>query len=153
MILTPNESAFLAVIRHSEGTGRYPNPWAVTFGGEFTITDFSDHPHALGWSGYPYRGIMETAAGAYQINYPTWLDGQKALNLPDFSRASQDAFALWLIDARGHALDLVNTGSFAQVVQNCSKIWASLPGSTSGQPQAKLADLEALYSSAGGSLA
>lgn len=151
--MNPNAIAFLAMIRNSEGTAKYPNPWAVTFGGEFIISDFSDHPALLGWSGYPYRGEISTAAGAYQINRPTWLDGQKILKLPDFSRASQDSFAYDYLIPRAGALNLVNAGQVAEAIQKCSGTWASLPGSTSGQPQAEMADLIEMYSNCGGGFA
>jgi lysozyme len=147
-----NIDAFLAMIRTSEGTARADNPYAVTFGESFTIQDFSDHPHALGWPGYLWKGIHETASGAYQITYPTWLVLKARLNLPDFSPASQDAAAIELIREKG-ALDLVNGGQIATAIERCSGIWASLPGSNSGQPQAKMADLMQAYTSAGGGFA
>jgi muramidase (phage lysozyme) len=151
--MSPNAIAFLAMIRSSEGTAKFPNPWSVTFGERFTISDFSDHPHALGWPGYPYRGIMETAAGAYQINYPTWVDGQKVLNLPDFTRASQDTFAYSYLVQRAGAIPAVEAGQLDAAIQKCAGTWASLPSSTSGQPQAQLADLTQIYATAGGSFA
>jgi len=63
------------MVRHSEGTDEAPNPYAVTYGYQFTITDFSDHPAVLGtWKGesldslgLAYLGKVSTAAGAYQI--------------------------------------------------------------------------------------
>src|SRR5271169_6049469 len=148
------------MIRHSEGTDKYPNPYAVCYAGHFTITDFSDHPAVLGvWHGEPldslgerYKGLVSTAAGAYQLIKPTWLALKARLSLPDFSPASQDAAATELIRERS-AMDLVNSGQVADAIERCSSIWASLPGSTSGQPQAKLANLIQAYQSNGGGLA
>jgi lysozyme len=151
--VTANQIAFLAMLRSSEGTAKYPNPWAVTFGYQFTISDFSDHPALLGWTGYPYRGVMETAAGAYQINRPTWLDGQQHLHLADFSRASQDSFAMDYLIPRAGAADLVNSGQVVDAIQKCAGTWASLPGSTSGQPQADIANLIEIYGDNGGAFA
>jgi muramidase (phage lysozyme) len=147
-----NLAAFLKTITHSEGTDKASDPYAVTFGNAFTIEDFSDHPHALGWPGYLWKGIHETASGAYQITYPTWLALKARLNLPDFSPASQDAAATELIREKG-ALDLVEGGQFAEAIERCHGIWASLPGSTSGQPQATMANLIQAYSAAGGGFA
>lgn len=150
--MNANVSAFLATIRHSEGTDEAPDPYAVTFGYQFTITDFSDHPTCLGtWMGEHYRGHLSTAAGAYQLIRPTWLALQRLLSLPDFSPASQDAAALELIREKG-ALDLVNAGAFEAAVQLCHGVWASLPGSPSGQPQAQMTDLMAVFTGAGGTL-
>jgi lysozyme len=151
--VSPNAIAFLAMIRKSEGTAKFPNPWAVTFGERFTIADFSDHPHALGWPGYPYRGKMQTAAGAYQINYPTWCDGQPILELPDFTRASQDSFAHDYLIVRAGASDLIEAGQIVAAIAQCAGTWASLPGSTANQPQALLSDLLDIYGESGGSMA
>jgi muramidase (phage lysozyme) len=148
-----NLAAFLSVIRSSEGTAKFPDPYAVTFGERLTLTDFSDHPHALGWRGYQWKGKWMTAAGAYQINYPTWLDIKAGAGLADFTPASQDAAAAWLIENRAHAMAAVEAGNFEQAVTLCAPIWASLPGSTSGQPQALLADLMDIYAAQGGSFA
>lgn len=150
MLLSANLVAFLAVIRSSEGTAKSSNPYAVTFGEQFTISDFSNHPALLGWRGYQWKGIWETAAGAYQINKPTWLDIQNALSLIDFSPASQDQAAVWLISNRAHAADVIAAGKFDIAINACSRIWASLPGSTSGQPQARLLDLKDIYIQQGG---
>jgi muramidase (phage lysozyme) len=153
--LTPangNMTAFLALIRHSEGTDRAPNPYAVTFGYKFTITDFSNHPAALGWPGYAYQGAISTAAGAYQIIRSTWLSCQRKMNLSDFTPPSQDSAAVLLIAEAG-AMHLVDAGQIPEAITKCSGLWASLPGSTSGQPQSPLAALIDVYGQAGGHLA
>jgi muramidase (phage lysozyme) len=155
-----NMTAFLGMVKHSEGTDKAPDPYAVTFGYQFTITDFSDHPAVLGtWKGYPldflgplYAGETSTAAGAYQIIKPTWLTCKKRLNLPDFSPASQDAAAVLLITNVG-AARLVDGGQVAEAILKCASIWASLPGSTSDQPQAKMAELIQAYTGCGGGFA
>ena len=159
-MLTPNVQAFLAMIRGSEGTARAPDPYAVVYGYQYTITDFSDHPTALGdWMGEPldslgpqYIGKRSTAAGAYQIILPTWRSLKDVLHLPDFSAPSQDAAAAELIRETG-SIDLINAGEVASAVVRCRSIWASLPGGNSGQPQAKMADLTHTYTAAGGVLA
>lgn len=140
------------MLRHSEGTDKAPNPYAVTFGNSFTIEDFSDHPHALGWPGYLWNGIHETASGAYQITYPTWVTLKARLGLTDFGPFSQDDAALELI-REAHAIDLVNGGRVVDAIALCRNIWASLPGGTSGQPQSQLGTLVQAYTSAGGAFA
>ena len=155
-----NLKAFLATIRHSEGTDKYANPYAVCFEGKFIIEDFSDHPAVLGtWHGEPldflgpqYAGKDSTAAGAYQLIRPTWLGCKAAMHLPDFSPASQDAAAAYLISTK-KAMNLVTSGQIAAAITLCSGLWASLPGSQSGQPQAKMASLIQAYTTAGGGFA
>lgn len=155
-----NLSAFLDTISHSEGTDKAPNPYAVVFGFKHTIKDFSDHPAVTGeWHGAPidflgpaYKGMISTAAGKYQITKHTWQALQGALNLPDFSPQSQDAAATLLIKQKG-ALDAVNGGRVADAIALCHGVWASLPGSTSGQPQASLASLVQFYTGNGGAFA
>lgn len=158
--MSANLDAFLATIRHSEGTDKYSNPYAVCFGGKFTITDFSNHPAVQGlWKGEPldflggaYVGKVSTAAGAYQIIRSTWLGLKSQLKLPDFSPASQDEAATLLITQAG-ALHLVDGGQVADAIAKCSGVWASLPGSSSGQPQAKMAELIQAYTTNGGAFA
>lgn len=158
--MTPNATAFLAMIRLSEGTARARDPYAVTYGYKFTITDFSDHPAVLGtWKGEKldslgprYEGLVSTAAGAYQIIKSTWVTLKIKLGLPDFSADSQDKAALELI-REAKALDLIYGGQVAEAIIRCHGIWASLPGSTSGQPQRTFAELIHAYGSAGGAFA
>lgn len=154
----PQVAAGLATIKHTEGADRQANPYATVYGYEFEITDFSDHPANLGWKGGPitrgvYAGKVSTAAGAFQINGPTWNTRiQPALHLPDFSPASQDAAAVWLIDKAG-ALDALKAGDMATFCQLCHALWASLPGSTAGQGGSTLAAVQAAFTDNGGTLA
>jgi lysozyme len=158
--MSQNLQAFLAMVRHSEGTDKYPNPWAVCFEGKFTITDFTDHPAVMGtWHGEPldflgprYAGLRSTAAGAYQLIKPTWLGCRIALDLPDFSPDSQDKAAAYLISHAG-AMPFIESGDIATAIIHCRSLWASLPGGGSGQPQVPLASLTTAYLNGGGSLA
>ena len=61
------------------------------------FTDFSKHPNQPQsiLSG-PHKGEFSSAAGRYQFLKGTWDTAAKALNLKDFSPASQDAAAWWL---------------------------------------------------------
>jgi lysozyme len=155
-----NIQAFLAMVRFSEGTAKYPDPYRVCFEGRHMIADLSDHPSVTGeWLGErldflgpAYAGMHSDAAGAYQIIKPTWLGCKRILNLHDFTKPSQDAAATLLIKQKG-ALDLVNGGQVQAAIGLCASIWASLPGSSSGQPEQRLAQLIGAYSSAGGAFA
>lgn len=158
--MTANESAFLATISASEGTDKAADPYRVCYGYQHTIESFADHPAITGeWEGESldslgpqYWGEKSTAAGKYQINKPTWLLCKRALGLRDFTPASQDAAALYLVRQDG-ALDLVNGGQIAEAFGKCKETWASFPGNSDGQPQKTLAGLVQTYTSAGGAFA
>lgn len=164
--LTPNVQAFLAMIAISEGTDRAPEPYRVCYGYKHTIKDLNYHPacprppdDAVEWHGESlanlgpaYAGLVSTAAGKYQITKHTWQAIEAVLNLPDFTAPSQDDAAILLIKQKG-ALDMINGGRVADAINACHGIWASLPGSTSGQPQKSMATLVQAYTAAGGAFA
>jgi len=141
-----NRAAFLAMIRKSEGTAG-PNGYRTFYGGSL-FSDLSAHPNTA----HTAAGITSTAAGAYQFLFRTWEECRRALDLPDFGPASQDAAAVFLIKRRG-ALPDVDAGNFAAAVAKCSKEWASLPGAGYGQHENTLASLQAAYVAAGGIVA
>lgn len=155
-----NLAAFLATICHSEGTDKSVDKYRVCFEDKHTIVDLSDHPAITGeWLGEPldflgpsYVGKHSDAAGAYQIIKPTWISLKRMLGLSDFQGPSQDAGAVELIRETG-AIPLIEGGQIVAAIAKCRNIWASLPGSTSGQPIARTADLLAFYASAGGARA
>jgi muramidase (phage lysozyme) len=148
----PNAAAFLAMLRHSEGTDQYADPWGTYYGGS-QFSDKSDHPVLTG-SEIPVAGPsgVTTAAGAYQITLTTWEALGGALHYGDFSDAAQDAAALDLIEGRGATPNII-AGDFAGAVALLGKEWASLPGSPYGQPTHTLADLQQVYLDNGGSVA
>ncbi len=146
-----NVQAFLAMLRHSEGTDRYADPWGTYYGGA-QFHDKSDHPAITGeMASIVTAWGPTTAAGAYQITKTTWLDLGGSAYYGDFSNAAQDAAALDLIEGRG-ATGAVESGDFAGAVALLGKEWASLPGSPYGQPTNTLADLAAFYVNAGGTI-
>ena len=155
-----NVRAFLDALAWAEGTARAPEPYRVCYSYKHTIRSFADHPTITGeWKGEPldslgprYAGLKSTAAGRYQIIVGTWREAKRALGLPDFSPESQDKAAVYLIRRRG-ALDDVMAGNLQAAVDKCAAEWASLPGSTSGQPQRKFDQLAAVYEGAGGNIA
>jgi muramidase (phage lysozyme) len=165
-----NQAAFLTMIEHAEGTGFNPHtkqkldPYRTCFGYVHTIRNFSDHPTIIGeWRGEILpdhlcrkvglkAGCKSTAAGRYQIIRPTWQGCKTRLRLPDFGPASQDKAALYLIDNEGALVD-VHAGHLQTAIAKCSRQWASLPGSTSGQRMRKVDELVAAFQGAGGALA
>lgn len=119
--------AFLALIRKTEGSG-----YSTLFGGA-TFAGFVDHPRQRVSRPLGGRMLTSTAAGAYQFLARTWDECAAACGLKDFSPASQDTAALFLIDRR-EALEDVLAGDWARAIDKCNKEWASLPGSPYGQP-------------------
>lgn len=158
---SPQMAAALQTIARSEGTANQRDPYRVCYGYKHTIFNLTDHPAITGeWGGEPldslgaaYRGLKSTAAGKYQINKPTWMDARRALGLPDFTAASQDAAAAWLIKKAG-ALDAVESGDVATFVARCASRWASFAGANApGQRMHSVAALEGYFQQAGGVLA
>jgi lysozyme len=152
-----NLYAFLAMLRRAEG-GDYD----ILYGGARWNGPLTDHPRALGWKGVRLpdqycrnAGLnppcYSTAAGAYQITYPTWKSIRQRLGLPDFSPASQDAAAIELLREIG-ALPLIQQGKITEAIRVASSQWASLPFSTAGQPKRSLDDVLAYFREAGGTM-
>jgi muramidase (phage lysozyme) len=147
-VSNPNQAlaAFQYAVRCCEHTQA-----AVASGADYTefyggaqFSDLSDHPVATGeMHGVPldalgprYAGKVSTAAGAYQINLPTWQDVRQAgawgPELPDFSPASQDEAARRLLMRCG-ALAKIDAGDIQGAFRSASAVWASLPYSTADQ--------------------
>lgn len=145
-----NVAAFLSMIRHAEGTAG-PQGYRTLFGGG-TFDHFADHPRGRVTATLGGKPITSSAAGAYQILERTWDEVQAALDLPDFSPASQDAAAVYLIRRRG-ALEDVRAGRFEAAIAKVAKEWASLPGSPYGQPLKSIDQVRQVYASAGGNFA
>ena len=142
-----NMAAFLRMIRVAEGTAD-ADGYRRIFGG--TLFDsFADHPRRPITAKLGGKSITSTAAGAYQFLSKTWDECARALGLPDFSPASQDAAAIYLIKRRG-ALDDVRAGRFDAAVRKVAKEWASLPGSPYGQPTISAERARDLYAQNGG---
>ena len=128
----PNVQAFLALIRHCEGAG-----YTTLFGGGI-VEQTEDHPRIAITRTLGGKPITSTAAGAYQFLSRTWDECVKALDLPDFTPASQDQAALYLIERR-RALPAVLDGDWETAIERCNREWASLPGSPYGQPTKSMA--------------
>lgn len=166
-----NVPAFLDMIAHAEGTStsRYSKDDGydiVVFGKNSprTFSDYSKHPNVLvtvrdevrspATGQVVTKALKSTAAGRYQI-LKRYADAYTTtLKLPDFGPLSQDAIAIRMLKEQG-AMPLIEAGDFAGAVKKVSNIWASLPGDVYGQRgvhSPKLAELEAVYRKAGGSL-
>lgn len=157
-----NLRAFLQAIRLGEGTSG-PNGYRTLCGGGL-FDSYAAHPAALGWRGLPLSdsvcagagygpGCVSTAAGAFQINKPTWNRVSAKLGLTNFDEASQDAAAIELISEKG-ALGDVLAGRVAEAVGKVRKVWASLPGANyAGQRMVTQSAFNQVYQQAGGVLA
>lgn len=139
--VSPNARAWLDTIRFAEGTAG-ENGYGTMFGGG--SFDWSKgHPDRVVNSG----GYSSAAAGAYQFMPGTWKAAAGALGLKDFSPASQDQAALWLMRRRG--VDPDQPLSVA-TLEKLAPEWASLPTRSGksyyGQPVKGLKELEQVYS-------
>lgn len=159
-----NIAAWLKVIPHAEGTASRVDPYRVCYGYSHTIRDLREHPAITGeWRGQTLSdrmcslagfgpGCISSAAGAYQIIKPTWINVRDALGLRDFGQASQDAAAIELTRRRG-ALEDVKAGRLALAVSKCRNEWASLPGNYAKQGQRSIETLAGWYEQNGGTFA
>lgn len=154
---TSNRTAFLAAIGQSEVgaalIGETDSGYNVlvgsTPGNPMTFSDYSTHPDILNqkWD--------STAAGLYQINFPTFQTLTRQTGLSDFSPATQDAFAIQLITNKGALAD-VDAGNITSAMSKLTGVWRSLPGATggvSGQNNNSQEQWIAWYQAAGGSVA
>lgn len=146
----PNVRAMLDAISACEGT-EGPNGYRMHFG-KSLFDSFGGHPRKVITATMKGQVLRSSAAGRYQIMQRTWDDLQQRWAFPDFSPQSQDAAAVALILRRG-ALEAVRAGEVAKACDLLKLEWASLPGSTYGQPTKALAFVRAKFLLAGGSLA
>ena len=155
--MNSNQKAFLEMIAHSEigdpllsvSDRGYNVCVGSTAAHPILFTPYTDHPRKLIKLS---PTLSSTAAGRYQLLERYYDAYKKSLRLPDFSPMSQDAIAIQQITECG-AMPLIQVGRFAEAVQRCARIWASLPGNSYGQHENKITDLQAAYITAGGKLA
>lgn len=143
-----NVQAFLKAIRLGEGTSDELGYYRIVGGGSFS--DDSKHPRIK--VHIERYNVDSTAAGAYQIIWPTWQGLLRQYGFPDFTPECQDEAAVALI-AEKRALDDVKAGRLAEAIAKCAPIWASLPGSTAGQRTESYDAVEQVYLANGGTLA
>lgn len=124
--MTPEETnvaAFLKLIRFAEHRTDSDEVYFLLYGGRQTFTDTSQHPNRAitAW------GHTSTAAGAYQILYPTWKEAKDKGVVSDFSKASQDKLARAKLQSRG-ALSAIQKGDIERAIPFLRSEWTSLPG-------------------------
>jgi muramidase (phage lysozyme) len=130
MTFSPTLTAFLGLIGWSEGADYDTIVTGVD--GPATFSDFSDHPFAPQFHRPPVQWRLNppeysTASGRYQILYHWWFAYKTELKLPDFSPASQDAYALQILKERG-AIPLITAGDIQGAIIACHGEWESFPG-------------------------
>lgn len=161
--MSPNLTAFLAMLAFSEGTATSPATKDRGYdvivtgidGKPEIFTSYATHPFADGRRPKVInsRGLSSTASGRYQFLVRDWGFYRLKLRLPDFGPESQDRWAVQLIKER-RALDDIETGHFIVAVGKVSNLWASLPGANyADQRMHRMDTLENAYERAGGQFA
>lgn len=102
-----------------------------TIVGGGTFSSYDRHP---GKVGLVTKDGPSTAAGKYQITKTTYDDVAPKLGITDFSPASQDKIALYLMQRNG-SLDDVRSGNYEAAISKNGGTWASLPSSPYNQPK------------------
>ena len=149
--MSPNLRAFLDMIAVSE-IGKEllclsDNGYNVLVGSTpkrpLLFDDFAKHPKIRNVA------MNSDAAGRYQFMGRYWEHYRDALKLPDFGPASQDKWAICLIN-ECRAMPMIEAGAFDDAVHACRSRWASLPGAGYGQHENDLASLRDVYVKSGG---
>lgn len=152
-----NLQAFLDMISISEGTyGLGDNGYNVVVGGSTFDNGYVDHPRIVVHTRWGYSD----AAGRYQImaavpgqiNTNTWDWISARLGLTDFSPASQDAVAIYILKWKGAYNDVL-AGNVRSAIAKVAGQWASLPGSPYGQSPHDMGTVLAWYQQVGGAIA
>jgi muramidase (phage lysozyme) len=153
-----NQSAGQMLIRFCEGTDG-DNGYRALFGWDpkrnpgQVFDSFTDHPQQyFEYTDKAGQTHRTSAAGAYQATYTTWKDFIRECGPHDFSPASQDAFALWLI-AKCGALEDLRAGRLRAFIDKCGGRWASLPSATVAQPHRTFEYCQQKFVQAGGQVA
>lgn len=128
--IDPIKKSYLDLINIREGSPGYNQAFDYV-----PFTDFSKHPQI-------YNKTHDTsAAGKYQINYPTWVEYSAKVGVNDFSPESQDAVA-WRIAEDNYrvktgggdlyeALKSDDPYTVATTFTKNKNRWVSLPSTTS----------------------
>ena len=157
LLRKPEVRAFLDVLAHGEGTAYHAqaksadDQYRITFCGDGAhikaskLTSFKDHPRERCCNPVGERIICATAAGRYMFLERTWDWVMKKLLLPDFSPASQDLAALYLLDVSGALDELIVRDNVPKAIAKASRFWAPMPGNGYNQPQTKIKELLRVY--------
>jgi muramidase (phage lysozyme) len=157
--MSANVRAFLALIRQVEPSP--PGDYTSIAGGDH-FSDFSEHPFVL--EPDRVKKLGTTASGAYQMVKKTWAYARDALELSDFSPASQDAAAAWLLQYKVPGqniiepggtgnIELIEAGDFRAALAAYAPEWEALQKMLQGRYPVTLDQAQAIYSDAGGQVA
>lgn len=142
-LANPNLQKAKTLVQRYESKG---GDYRILYGGGH-FDSYAGHPNVRVPFVMPLTGKPEisTAAGAYQINHPTWLEVQafrvatgRGL-LPDFSPKSQDMAFVDILIIDG-TLDSIIKGNWTDALIGLSKRWASMPMDKTGQSRLAMAD-------------
>jgi muramidase (phage lysozyme) len=151
IVKNPNIIAANKTVRHTEGTNA-DDGYSYLFGSNpkntRRFTDFSKHPNIAEPFG---ENEHSTAAGAFQILYPTYQQLCAKYGFADFTPETQDLMFCAILDEI-NMLEKVVNGYFmiTQVQDAMGGQWASLPLSKYGQPIHSLVDVQDYYEQMGG---
>lgn len=108
------------------------NDYSMLYGGGH-FYDYSQHPRIYVPINLPgYEGKSSSAAGAYQINWPTYQNFAAKTGVTGFTPDEQDVLGMAILQDTG-AYDAIVNGDVMGAFRLASKRWASMPGSTAGQ--------------------
>lgn len=156
--LDANVSAGQHVVREGE-TFQLDEAYRWLFGSTrlkpLLFNSFADHPRVRTYEQYDGQFIKNgkldytTAAGAYQATATTWDEFIRGVGPMDFSPPSQDLFAVWCFRRHGAVRDLI-AGDLVIALDKIRQEWASMPGSTYGQPRISLNRAGVVFTQFGG---
>lgn len=154
-----NVAAFMEMLKWSEGTST--SPITKDDGYDIIVNSVDAHGHLVhnrfdDYSKHPFEGGRPSlavnthggtsnASGAYQQMLRDWPYYRNLLKLHDFGPMAQDVVCVQHIK-ECRAIPMLQAGRFEDAVDACKNIWASLTGSTYGQPTRSIDDLRAVYS-------
>jgi muramidase (phage lysozyme) len=137
----PRVKALLDTIAYAEGTLKYGNDsYRVLFGGRLfgdgTNRSFDQHPRTRSCLSRRGRELCTTAAGRYQIQWPTWDYFMRIRNINKkcgdgrFTPLNQDRVALQaVIDCDGLNKLFNEPIPFTDLFACLGRTWSSMPGS------------------------
>jgi muramidase (phage lysozyme) len=133
----PRVRALLDTIAYAEGT-LHANGYRVLFGGT-TFYSFDEHPQKKTCVIRKGKKICTTAAGRYQIQYPTWDHFMNRCGInkkhgdTSFSPLNQDRVAVYIIQKHG-ILSLLDVYpiAFEEIFGRLGRTWSSMPGTRLG---------------------
>lgn len=149
--------AALMTIRKCEGTDAQDG-YRYLFGSRpdnaLRFTEFTTHPNIRKeFKNGKGERLITTAAGAYQIIYPTFVMLCKGYGFTNFEPHTQDLMAVALFDCV-NMLNAVSEGKFfdPHVLDGLNDQWASLPGAGYNQPEKSIATVKEWYKKYGGTV-